>query len=107
MAEQFVYDVMETASVEEWKSRAEALNQEADQAVREAAEALKEFQSTAEGNIFEEVCTYGEGVITGMTDVLRGMNEILGAVNKIVEALKARIESLAGGVRDTKSALIG
>lgn len=107
MAENYSLNIQDTASVEEWKSRAEQLNRDADAAVKDAAQALTEFKTMAEGNIFEEVCTYGDGIITGMTDILKGMDEILSAVNKIMEDVKAKIAELAGGVRDTKSTLIG
>lgn len=100
-------NVQDTASVEAWKDRVNALNQRADQAIREAADALREFKDTAEGNVFEEVCKYGEGVVTGMTKVLEGMNEILTAVNKIMETVKSKAQELVSGVVDVIGKVLG
>jgi len=101
------FDVQDKAAVQAWKDQAERLNERAAKVVNEAAEVLKEFQQTAEGNVFEKVCEYGEGVITGMTKVLEGMNEILSAVNKLMETILAKIQELVGGVQDKSARVLG
>ena len=49
MAESYVIDVQDSASVDSWKSEVQALNEKTAQVVKEAANALAEFKDTAEG----------------------------------------------------------
>lgn len=103
----FVLNVQNKASVEGWKTRAQDLNNRAKTAVDEAAQALKEFRATAEGGVIDEIVTYGDGVITGMTQVLSGMNEILTAVNNLVSKFTQVIGELIEGVGSTKRKTLG
>jgi len=107
MEQGYQLNVQDESSVREWQQRAQALNERAAQTVREAAEALNEFKDTAEGNVFEEVCKYSDGVISGMTKVLDGMNEILTAVHKLMETVKSTITDLVGGVGGVISKVLG
>lgn len=103
----FNFDVQDRQAVEAWKADAEKLNERAAKTVNEAAEILKEFRQTAEGNVFEQVCEFGEGVITGMTQVLAGMNEILSAVNKLIENILSVLGELVSGVSGTSNKVLG
>jgi len=107
MAQEYKIDIQDESSVREWQQRAQALNERAAQTVREAADALNEFKNTAEGNVFEEVCKYSDGVISGMTKVLDGMNELLTVVNKVMETVKSTITDLVGGVGSVISSVLG
>lgn len=107
MAQDYGLNIQDEASVREWMSRAEALNERAAQTVNEAAQALEEFKETAEGNVFEQVCEYGGNVISGMTKVLEGMNEILTAVNSIMEKAKTVLKDLVDGVGNVVSSVLG
>lgn len=91
-------NVQDQASVNDWKARAQKLNEEAERTIREAAQALDEFKDTAEGNVFEQVCSYSGQVINGMTQVMQGMNEILNAVDKMVNMLIEKGKELVDGV---------
>lgn len=103
----YTFDVQDTSSVNAWKEAVERLNERAAKVVNEAAQLLQEFSQTAEGNIFEEVCKYSDGVISGMIKVLEGMNEILTAVNKLMTDIKGAIKDLVGGVGSTVSKVLG
>lgn len=91
-------NVQDRASVEDWKQRAQKLNEAAERTIREAAQALDEFKDTAEGNVFEQVCQYSGQVISGMTQVMQGMNEILNAVDKMINMLVEKGKELVDGV---------
>lgn len=103
----YQFDIKDQASVNEWKARAEKLNAEADRITREAAQALQDFGKTAEGNVFEEVVKYSDGVITGMTDILKGMNEILTVVNSIMEKILNFGKGLVDGMTSVANAILG
>ena len=60
MAGSFELNVQDSGSVQAWKERAQALNENAERTIREASQVLTEFKDTAEGNIFEQVCSSGE-----------------------------------------------
>lgn len=107
MAENYTMNVQDTASVEAWKEKANDLNQRASITVREAGQALNEFKETAEGNVFEEVCRYSDGMISGMVKVLDGMNEILTVVNSIMEKILNLGRELANGVVDAVGSILG
>jgi len=107
MADWTALNVQDQASVNQWKQRAETLNQQAVKLVKEAGEALKEFKNSAEGQIFDEVVTYSSGVIDGMGKVLEGMNKILETVNKLVDSAKQKIGELVGDVKSVASKVLG
>lgn len=98
MASNYSLDVKDTASVESWKSEVQRLNERTEQTVREAGNALNEFRSTAEGNVFEQVCGYSDQIISGTTKVLQGMTEILNAVNDFMNMVKSKGAELVQGV---------
>lgn len=100
-------NVQDQASVNEWKARAQKLNEQAERTIREAAQALEEFKDTAEGNVFEQVCTYSNQVISGMTQVMQGMNEILSAVDKMVNMIMEKGKELVDGVIDVVGKVFG
>ena len=83
MANNYTLDVQDSASVESWKSEVQKLNEETEQAVKEAGQALADFKNTAEGNVFEEVCNLSNDIISGTVEVMRGMTELLNAVTKL------------------------
>lgn len=107
MANNYTLDVKDTASVETWKKEVQALNERTEQTVREAGQALEEFRSTAEGNVFERVCDYSGQVISGTTKVLQGMTEILNAVNEFMNMLKSKGAELVQGVAGVVSKVFG
>ena len=94
MAENYVLDVKDSASVESWKAAVESLN---------AARALEEFKTTAEGNVFEEICNLSGQIITGTTEVMKGMTELLNAVTKLVDTVKNLGKDLVSGVANVVS----
>lgn len=98
MAENYVIDVQDSASVESWKSEVQALNEKTAQVVKEAAQALEEFKQTAEGNVFENICDLGAQIISGTTEVMKGMTELLNAVTKLVDTVKNLGKDLVQGV---------
>lgn len=100
-------NVQDQASVNDWKARAQKLNEQAERTIREAAQALEEFKDTAEGNVFEQVCTYSNQVISGMTQVMQGMNEILSAVDKMVNMILEKGKELVDGVIDVVGKVFG
>ena len=91
-------NVQEKSSVDNWTQRAKALNERATQIVKEGEQAVSEFKTAAEGQIFEKVAEYSDGVIKGMGDVLKGMNQMLDTVNKLVSKTTEKIKDLVGGV---------
>lgn len=100
-------NVQDQASVNDWKARAQKLNEQAERTIREAAQALEEFKDTAEGNVFEQVCTYSNQVIDGMTQVMQGMNEILVAVDKMINMVLEKGKELVDGVIDVVGKVFG
>ncbi len=100
-------NVQDQASVNDWKARAQKLNEQAERTIREAAQALEEFKDTAEGNVFEQVCTYSNQVINGMTQVMQGMNEILTAVDKMINMVLEKGKELVDGVIDVVGKVFG
>lgn len=98
MAENYVLDVQDSASVESWKTEVQNLNEKTAQVVKEAAQALEEFKQTAEGNVFEDICELGGQIITGTTEVMKGMTELLNAVTKLVDTVKNVGKELVQGV---------
>ena len=107
MASNYSVNVQDSASVESWKSDVQRLNERTEQVVREAAQALEEFRSTAEGNVFEKVCDYSGQVISGTTKVLQGMTEILNAVNDFVNMVKNKGAELVQGVAGVVGKVFG
>lgn len=101
------FDVKDRASVENWRKQAQTLNERAAKAVDEAAQILKEFKQTAEGQVFDEVCSYGDGIITGMTQIVSGMNDILEAVNNLMTNIIDAISNMVGGVSDKRNSTLG
>ena len=106
-ASNFVLDVKDTASVQAWKERAQALNERAERTVKEASQVLSEFRDTAEGNVFEQVCDYSSQVISGLTEVMRGINSILGAVDSLMNMIKQKSTELIEGVAGVVSKVFG
>lgn len=100
-------NVQDQASVNDWKARAQKLNEQAERTIREAAQALEEFKDTAEGNVFEQVCMYSNQVISGMTQVMQGMNEILSVVDKMVNMILEKGKELVDGVIDVVGKVFG
>lgn len=100
-------NVQDQASVNAWKERAQKLNENAERTIREAAQALEEFKDTAEGNVFEQVCSYSGQVISGMTQVMQGMNEILSAVDKMINMIMQKGKELVDGVIDVVGKVFG
>ena len=100
-------NVQDQASVDAWKQRAERLNQQAEQLVKEAGQALAEFKGSAEGQIFDKVVEYSSGVISGTATVLQGMNKILETVNTLVADTKAKIGELVQDVKDVSRRVLG
>lgn len=94
----FELNVQDTASVQAWKERAQQLNEKAEQTIREASQVLVEFKDTAEGNVFEQVCSCGDQMISGMTQVMKGMAEILSAVDNLMNMIKQKSQELIDGV---------
>ena len=107
MADNYTLNVQDTASVEAWKARAQELNERAQRAVNEAAQALNEFKDTAEGNVFEQVCSYSNDIIGGMTNIIKGMNEILTAVNSLMDLIRSKSQELLEGVAGVVSKVFG
>jgi len=107
MANNYSLDVQNTASVESWKQEVQRLNERTEQVVREAGQALEEFRTTAEGNVFEQVCNYSSQVISGTTKVLQGMTEILNAVNDLVNMIKNKGAELVQGVAGVVGKVFG
>lgn len=107
MAGNYTLDVKDTASVQDWKERAQALNERADKAIKEASQALNEFKDTAEGNVFEQVCSYSDQIISGMTQVMKGMGEILSAVDSLMNMIKQKSQELIEGVAGVVSKVFG
>jgi len=103
MAENYVLDVKDSASVESWKAAVESLNEKTEQTVKDAARALEEFKTTAEGNVFEEICNLSGQIITGTTEVMKGMTELLNAVTKLVDTVKNLGKDLVSGVANVVS----
>ena len=91
-------DVKDKALVESWKNKAQQLNERAAAAVKAAQEALKEFQQTAEGLVFNKVVEYSGAVIDGMNQILKGMNEILNTVTKLIQNF---ISWISGAAEET------
>ena len=98
MSAGYGFDVKDEASARAWKEKVQRLNDQTERTVREAAQVLAEFKSTAEGNVFEQVCTYSDNVITGLTEVMRGMNKILSAVDGVINMVKEKGKELVDGV---------
>lgn len=103
----FVLDVKDTASVQAWKDRAQALNDRTEKTIREASQVLDEFKDTAEGNVFEQVCQYSGQVISGLTDVMKGVNQILSAVDSMMNLIKQKSSELLEGVAGVVSKVFG
>ncbi len=83
MANNYVLDVQDSASVDSWKREVQTLNEKTEQVVKEAGQALDEFKGTAEGNVFEEVCKLSSQIITGTSEVMKGMTELLRNLKEI------------------------
>lgn len=107
MAESFELNVQDSTSVQNWKEAAGRLNERAEQAIREASQALVEFKDTAEGNVFEQVCSCGDQMITGMTDVMKGMAKILEAVDNLINMVKQKSQELIEGVGNVVRNIFG
>lgn len=105
MASNYTLDVQDTASVDSWKSEVQELNERTERTVKEAAQALEEFRTTAEGNIFEAVCDLSSQIVTGTTEVMKGMTELLNAVTKFVDLIKSKSAELVQGVANVASKL--
>lgn len=106
MAE-YVIDVQDSASVNDWKEAVERLNERTEQTVREAAQALEAFKDTAEGNVFESICDLSREIITGTTAVLKGMTELLNAVTKLADTVKNVGKDLVSGVANVVGKILG
>lgn len=106
-ANNFVLDVQDSASVQAWKDRAQALNERTEQVIKEASQVLDEFKDTAEGNVFEQVCQYSGQVISGLTEVMRGINSILTAVDSMMNLIKQKSAELIEGVAGVVSKVFG
>lgn len=107
MAENYVLDVQDSASVDSWKAEVQALNERTEQTVKEAAQALAEFKDTAEGNVFESICDLSGQIISGTNEVLKGMTELLNAVTKLVDTVKNVGKELVQGVVGAVGKLFG
>ena len=107
MAESYVIDVQDSASVDSWKSEVQALNEKTAQVVKEAANALAELKDTAEGNVFESICDLSGQIISGTTEVLKGMTELLNAVTKLVDTVKNLGKDLVSGVATVVGKILG
>lgn len=94
----YTLDVQDSASVDSWKRDVQALNERTEKTVRDAAQALAEFKQTAEGNVFDEICTLSDQIISGTTEVMKGMTELLNAVTKLVDTVKNLGKELVSGV---------
>ena len=107
MAGSFELNVQDSGSVQAWKERAQALNENAERTIREASQVLTEFKDTAEGNIFFFLCSSGEQMISGMTQVMKGMAEILSAVDNLMNMIKQKSQDLVSGVVDVVRNVFG
>lgn len=102
----FQFNVQDEAAVNQWKERAQQLNDKAARLVTESAQALAEFQNTATGKIFDEVVVLSDSVIQGTNKVLEGMTQMLDGVTGFVNLIKQKIRELANDVLDTKSRVV-
>lgn len=100
-------NVQDKAMVEAWKAKAQKLNERAAAAVKAAQEALKEFQQTATGLVFNKVVEYSGAVISGMTRILEGMNEILNAVTKLINDFMNWISGATSDTNTLKGKTVG
>lgn len=107
MANNYVLNVQDSASVESWKREVQALNERTERVVKEAGQALEEFKNTAEGNVFEQVCSYSAQIISGTIEVAKGMFKILEAVDNIVNLIKSKTSELIQGVAGVVSKVFG
>lgn len=98
MANNYVLNIQDTASVNAWKEKVERLNERTEIAVQNAGKSLEDFTSVAEGNVIEELKNLGGQLITATATVAKGMLNLVAAVMDMSNLVKTKGSDLA---RDT------
>lgn len=99
--------VKDRAEAESWKVDCEDLNRRAEEAVKKAAQIVKEIKEMADGTLIDELFELGGTLSSVAVKLFEAMNKILETVNSLLNAIEDLIEKGKSFISDAAGALIG
>lgn len=87
----------------EWKSRAESLNNRTQTLLNDVSNTLKSVRELSEGSLVDEIVALGDSLLTATTKLMQSMNAIFDVVNKLLNFLEELISGSSKEVQAVKS----
>ena len=90
---------------ENWKRKAEQLNNNTEKLLGEVSKTLEKVQAVSDGTLVDEIAEVGTTLITSTTKLMEGMNGLLTVVDKLLGFLDELFSTVSGATKVVRNLL--
>lgn len=91
--------IKDETSAKEWLSMVMGINEDYHEAMKDAADCLKDMQNFADGTMVDELVNFGDGMLNAANKTFDTINQVADTVTNVIEKAKAFTEDVVGGIK--------